>query len=225
MADSDKRRHARERVLRRAVILDDAGRGSFSCLIVDISASGARVQLLGEAPPEGPMTLMDARSGRLYGGRIVWRRGKFAGVSFTSTHSVESLRPAGTHQQTRVLVVDDDETNRLVLERVLNRLQPSIRFAVDGAEATEAFEQEAFDVVLMDLRMPRMDGFEAIRRMRALELDRGSSRTPILVVSAHSDPEHVAEARSAGADDHIGKPINVKRLLDAIGQRVRPAAP
>jgi CheY-like chemotaxis protein len=77
----------------------------------------------------------------------------------------------------------------------------------------------------MDLRMPRMDGFEAIRRMRAAEKARGSSRTPILVVSAHTDPQDVAEAQLAGADDHIGKPVNAKRLLDVIGRRVRLPAP
>ena len=201
--------------------MDDGGRGAFSCLIVDLSEGGARVQLLGEAPPDGEVTLMDARSGQIHEGRIVWRRGKFVGLSFTATHTVDALRPPDTHQQPRVLVVDDDETNRLVLERVLNRLKPSIRFAADGQEAVQAFAQEAFDFVLMDLRMPRMDGFEAIRRMRALEAERDSSRTPILVVSAHTDAEDVAEAGRAGADDHISEPINARRLLEVIGERVQ----
>lgn len=124
----------------------------------------------------------------------------------------------------RVLAVDDDEINRCVLERVLNRLTADVSFAVDGRSSVEAFKQGRFDVVLMDLRMPGMDGYEAIRRIRGVERERGLPRTPIIVVSAHDEPEEVARAAAAGADDHVVKPVVADLLLQRIRQRTRQVA-
>ncbi len=222
----DHRRHERLRVLRRAVFVDGASGGSISCLILDISVSGARVQLLDEALPDSGMTLVDGRTGALHEAKTVWRSGPFAGVSFTSTISLDPTRsdPLPARAPLRVLAVDDDEINRFVLEKVLNDLDAAIVFAVSGEDAVAAFEQGAFDIVLMDLSMPRMDGFEAIRRIRAIESDSGRSRTPILVVSAHTDPAEIVKAAEAGADDHISKPVSSSALLERIRMRTEPAA-
>ena len=116
----------------------------------------------------------------------------------------------------RVLVVDDHPVNRQVLTLTLARIPAKAECAENGAEAVEVFGREPFDLVLMDLRMPVMDGFEAMRRIRALEASRGSAPTPIIVCSAHTTPMDMARAREAGADQHLGKPLHIPTLLDAM---------
>lgn len=225
--DQEPRREARHRVLRRAVLVKDGGGGSSSCLILDVSAGGARVQLLdGARLPDGSVTLVDARSGSLHEATVVWRSGPYAGVSFSSSCTLEAYgAPSGAvGAALRVLAVDDDATNRFVLEKALNNLQAVLTFAVDGAEAVSAFETGRFDIVLMDLRMPRMGGFEAIRRIRALEAGRPGPRTPIMVVSAHNEAAEIAEALAIGADAHVAKPVNVDALLAGVRRLTTEAA-
>ncbi|MBW3616987.1 MAG: response regulator [Proteobacteria bacterium] len=224
---AEQRRAPRERVLHRAVFVGEGDQGSPSCMILDISTRGARMQMLGggTAPDRG--TLLDVRTGALHEATTVWRSGCFAGVAFTSTVRLDQPEPVNASAAPpplRVLAVDDDEINRCVLERVLNRLTADVSFAVDGRSSVEAFEQGRFDVVLMDLRMPGMDGYEAIRRTRGVERERGLPRTPIIVVSAHDEPEEVARAAAAGADDHVVKPVVADLLLQRIRQRTRQAA-
>lgn len=116
----------------------------------------------------------------------------------------------------RFLVADDHPTNRLVLQTILAPLGEV--FAVeDGREALDAFEASAFDVVLMDLQMPIMDGLTAIAEMRAWEDRWHRQRTPIVVVSASALPEHVDTAQTAGADYHLPKPVQVHQLIAALG--------
>jgi CheY-like chemotaxis protein len=223
----EQRRHARLRVLRRAVLVDgDTGDG-VSCLILDISSTGAKVQILGGTLPDRGLTLVDGRTGALHHATTVWRHGPFAGVAFTSTVELDAAPPesqSGGGPRLRVLAVDDDEINRFVLEKALNSLEADITFAVCGEDAVSAFEREAFDIVLMDLSMPRMDGFEAIRLIRAIETADGRRRTPILVVSAHTEPPEIARAAEAGADDHIAKPVSWSILLYRIRVHTQRAA-
>jgi CheY-like chemotaxis protein len=112
-----------------------------------------------------------------------------------------------------VLVVEDHPVNRQIMTLMLERLPARVTCANDGSEAVAAFQVELFDVVLMDLRMPVMDGYEAMRRIRSHERARGLDRTPIIVVSAHTTSADIAEARNAGADHHLGKPLHIPTLL------------
>ena len=121
----------------------------------------------------------------------------------------------------RVLVVDDNAPNRQVLAFMLQRLMATVITAENGAEAVNKFGPE-FDLVLMDLRMPVMDGFEAMRRIRAAEARNGRPRTPIIVTSAHTTPLDIDRARAAGADDHLGKPLHIPTLLKAIDSALEP---
>jgi CheY-like chemotaxis protein len=122
----------------------------------------------------------------------------------------------------RILVVEDDETNRKVLGLVLESLNARTTFAENGLEGVSAYQRETFDVVLMDLQMPVMDGYQAMRFIRSLEVSQRARRTPVVVVSAHTRPSEIAAAREAGADHHLGKPVNVPALLGAIQGLTEP---
>jgi signal transduction histidine kinase/DNA-binding NarL/FixJ family response regulator/HPt (histidine-containing phosphotransfer) domain-containing protein len=114
----------------------------------------------------------------------------------------------------RVLVADDVAANRMVARAMLVAAGHRVDSAADGAEALAAVEREAYDVVLMDVQMPVMDGLEAARRIRSLDGARG--RTPILAVTASALPEQVAACAEAGMDGHLAKPIDRESLLAAV---------
>ncbi|HEY2660621.1 MAG TPA: ATP-binding protein [Caulobacteraceae bacterium] len=135
-----------------------------------------------------------------------------------ATHADPPVEPAqGEAHAIRVLVADDHETNRAVVRLILNTVGVEVITVDDGAEAVAAFTGGgAFDVVLMDMQMPVMDGLTAIRLIREHERDTGRAHTPILVLSANAMPEHVDAAHAAGADSHLAKPITPPKLIEAI---------
>ena len=94
----------------------------------------------------------------------------------------------------------------------------------DGAQAVAAFSSAVFDVVLMDMQMPLMDGLAATRAIRALEAERGSVPTPIVMLSANAMVEHQSAALAAGADIHVSKPITAASLLAGIETVVASAS-
>jgi signal transduction histidine kinase/ActR/RegA family two-component response regulator len=116
----------------------------------------------------------------------------------------------------RVLIVDDNPINRQVLGLILDSVAIEHASAENGLEGAVAAESGGFDAVLMDLQMPVMDGFAAIRRIRAWEASAGRSRMPILIVSANCLQEHVDAGEAAGADGHLSKPVSVAQLLGAL---------
>ena len=116
----------------------------------------------------------------------------------------------------RVLLVEDNEVNRKVISCILNMIQADLTWAENGLEGVQAFQRQNFDVVLMDLQMPVMDGYTATREIRAYESTRGGGRTPVIVVSANVRPEDRSASRAAGADNHLGKPVDVTALFAAI---------
>jgi signal transduction histidine kinase/HAMP domain-containing protein/ActR/RegA family two-component response regulator len=116
----------------------------------------------------------------------------------------------------RVLIADDHPTNRTVVELMLQQLGADYLSVEDGAAALEAFEGGVFDVVLMDMQMPVMDGLRATQAIRDHERRSGRPRTPILMLTANALPEHVAASQAAGADGHVAKPITGANLFEAI---------
>src|SRR5207253_8453809 len=90
--------------------------------------------------------------------------------------------------------------------------------------ALAAFKSGEFDIVLMDLQMPVMDGFEAMREIRKFEAEMARRRTPILAVSANAMSEHISASRAAGADQHIAKPVVPDALLQAMADKIDEAA-
>ena len=127
-------------------------------------------------------------------------------------------------QGLRVLLAEDHPTNRRVVELILEAVDVDLTSVCDGAQAVSAFETQAFDLVLMDMQMPVMDGLSAIRLIRQAEAALGAPRTPIYVLTANAMPDHIAASAAAGADGHLTKPITPDLLLDVVA-RVAEAAP
>jgi CheY-like chemotaxis protein/uncharacterized protein YjeT (DUF2065 family) len=124
----------------------------------------------------------------------------------------------------RVLLAEDHPTNQRVVELILASQGAELVIVEDGAQALEAFAAADFDVVLMDMQMPRMDGLAATRAIRALEAERRATPAPIVMLSANAMAEHQQEARAAGADLHVAKPITAASLLAGIEAALAGAA-
>ncbi|MCK6411500.1 MAG: PAS domain S-box protein [Azonexus sp.] len=105
----------------------------------------------------------------------------------------------------KVLAVDDNRTNLHILQVFLKKLGHRVILAENGEEAVQRFADEEIDVVLLDIMMPVMDGFEASRRIKAMSSERW---TPIILLSALNRDENLVEGLEAGADDYLTKPIN-----------------
>ena len=117
----------------------------------------------------------------------------------------------------RVLLAEDHPVNQRVVQLILAGHVAELVTVEDGAQAVAACESGSFDVVLMDMQMPRMDGLSATRAIRAMEAERPNApRTPILMLSANAMAEHRDAAREAGADLHLAKPVTARDLLTAL---------
>ncbi len=123
----------------------------------------------------------------------------------------------------RVLLADDGEDNRFLIRGYLRDSGCTIDEVENGAQAVERFKQQVYDVVLMDGEMPVLDGYGAVRQMRALERERDAAPTPVLALTAHAMQEARVRSLEAGFTDHLTKPLKKATLLDAI-DRVLPAS-
>jgi PAS domain S-box-containing protein len=117
----------------------------------------------------------------------------------------------------RLLLVEDVAVNRELVSTVLAPFDIEIDTADDGVQAIEAFRRRDYDLVLMDVQMPVMDGLTATRRIRALSSP-GAATTPIIAMTANVLPDQIARCAEAGMDDHLGKPMNPGALLTAIAR-------
>ena len=122
----------------------------------------------------------------------------------------------------RVLVAEDNQVNQMVTVGYLKKLGLSADLAENGEQALAAYQRCAgdYDLVLMDLDMPEMDGIEATRRIRALERARGWRRCPVLALSVHVLPEVGGQAREAGMDGQLIKPVSLDRLSRTLAGQV-----
>ena len=123
------------------------------------------------------------------------------------------------------LIVDDNATNRRVLEMILEQVGIGFTSVENGLEAVAACDEHRFDVILMDIQMPVMDGLAATREIGRREIAAGRAHAPVIVVSANGLPEQVAASRQAGAARHLDKPINAAVLLQALAEVVGPPEP
>jgi len=124
----------------------------------------------------------------------------------------------------RVLIADDHPTNRKVAELMLQQVGLDFVSVEDGAAAVEAFAANAFDLILMDMQMPVMDGLAATRAIRDAEAAQGLPRTPILMLTANALREHIAAGEAAGADGHVAKPITADCLFKAMDEAMSAGA-
>lgn len=119
----------------------------------------------------------------------------------------------------KILVVDDDEMNRDMLSRRLLRKGYEVALAVNGAEAIEKALSEKPELILMDLSMPVLDGYEATRRLKS---DAATAPIPIIGLSAHAMVGDREKALSAGCDDYDTKPVELPRLLGKVESFLAP---
>jgi two-component system, sensor histidine kinase len=124
----------------------------------------------------------------------------------------------------RVLAAEDIPTNQLVLRTVLESFGVNLTMVDNGREAVEAWGQGDYDIILMDIQMPEMDGVAATLAIRAAEARSGRPRTPIIAVSANAMAHHVKEYLGAGMDGHVAKPIELVKLHTAIEAAITTCA-
>jgi two-component system cell cycle response regulator DivK len=118
----------------------------------------------------------------------------------------------------RILLVEDNELNREMLSRRLNRLGYDVIVAVDGAAGVQQAVDMLPDLVLMDMSLPVLDGWEATRQLKAEEK---TATIPVIGLSAHAMAGDAEKARKAGCDDYDTKPIDFERLAGKISKLVR----
>ena len=116
---------------------------------------------------------------------------------------------------TKILYVEDNEDNIYMLTRRLKKKGFEIVIANDGREGVSKAKIEKPDLILMDLSLPELDGWEATRLIKA---DQETSQIPVIALSAHAMKEHMDTALEAGCDDYDTKPVDIKRLLEKISK-------
>jgi CheY-like chemotaxis protein len=121
----------------------------------------------------------------------------------------------------KILLVEDNEMNRDMLSRRLERKGHVVSIALDGAEGLNKARSDAPDLILMDMSLPVIDGWEATRQLKA---DEATRRIPVIALTAHAMASDEQKARESGCDDFDTKPIELPRLLDKIDALLQPKA-
>jgi CheY-like chemotaxis protein len=136
---------------------------------------------------------------------------------------VERSAPEAPANKLQILLVEDLPANQMLVVHVLNRRGHSVEVANNGRQAVELASQRPFDLVLMDLQMPDMDGFEATAAIRALPT---VARIPIVALTAHALPADRDRCLAAGMDDYLAKPLDVRKLVQVVeaNASLRPMA-
>ncbi|MEM8802167.1 MAG: ATP-binding protein [Pseudomonadota bacterium] len=124
--------------------------------------------------------------------------------------------PSQTDRLMRILVAEDNRTNRLVIEKMLKSMEIDLYFAENGEAAVEMFQMQRPDILFTDISMPKMDGKEAARRIRALEAETGGDRCPIVAITAHAMEGDADDILAAGIDFYMTKPVKKLSLIEHI---------
>ncbi len=128
-------------------------------------------------------------------------------------HTVRELQ----RKNIRILLAEDNITNQQVATGILKKFGfVGVEVVMNGAQAVTALEKLSYDLVLMDIQMPEMDGYEACRQIRKIESESDKNRIPIIAMTAHAMKEDRDKCLAAGMDDYVSKPIDAKFFLEAI---------
>ena len=127
-----------------------------------------------------------------------------------------------TNKMPRILVVEDNEMNRDMLSRRLQRKEYEVLLALDGRQGIAMAQSENPDLILLDLSLPEIDGWEATRCLKA---DPATRRIPVIALTAHAMAWDREKAFEAGCDDYDTKPVDFQRLLGKIETLLSEAAP
>ncbi len=144
----------------------------------------------------------------------------------TGVVPAEVQAPTGDVQQrsVRVLAAEDNLVNQKVLKAIVEPMDVELSIVGDGRSAVEAWRSGQFDVILMDIQMPVMDGITAAKAIRAAELAEKRPRTPILALTANALVHQVEEYMAAGMDGHVAKPIEISKLYEAMSRALSDPA-
>ncbi len=126
------------------------------------------------------------------------------------------LAPPPSIQELHVLIAEDNRVNQRVAQLMLQQLNIGSTVVNDGHEAIDALKSRAFDLVLMDVQMPGLDGIEATRWLRDYEREAGKVRTPVLAMTAHALAEDRQRCLDCGMDDYLTKPVSLQRFSEAM---------
>ncbi|MBN2373973.1 response regulator [bacterium] len=116
----------------------------------------------------------------------------------------------------RILLAEDYKNSRLIIQSLLKKYPYHIDIAENGATAIDKFKQERYDIVLMDMQMPFVDGYIATREIKKWEAEKGLKPTPVIAITAYATKDEIQKSLDAGADAHLSKPIKKEKLLEAI---------
>ena len=130
--------------------------------------------------------------------------------------SQSATAAAGDERPLRILLAEDVENNRLLIQSYLKSTAHALDIAEDGAVAFQRFKEGNYDLVLMDVQMPTMDGYTATRKIRKWERETGRPRTPVIALTAHALREDVQKSYDAGCDGHLTKPIKKAQFLATV---------
>ncbi len=123
----------------------------------------------------------------------------------------------------RILAAEDNEINRLVLDAMIDKDKYELVYAEDGLEALNAFKTSSFDIVLMDMSMPRMDGLLATKEIRQFELENNLERKPIICLTAHAFRDQRDKSLANGMDDYLSKPVSKGRIDSMLEKWIKTA--
>jgi CheY-like chemotaxis protein len=143
-----------------------------------------------------------------------------AGIAPVKSATTGAAPRAEEIRKPRLLVAEDDQTIRQVLGVMLQRSNYEIDIAEDGQKVVEMWEDGEYDLILMDVQMPRMNGFEATGAIRENERTRGG-HIPIVAMTAHALKEDEDRCLDAGMDAYVSKPIDFKVCLQVIGETLK----
>ena len=208
---------AAQRLFKPFVQADDAISRQYGGTGLGLSICKSLAELMG-----GRITAESAPGeGSLF--RVVLPVERVATAEAASTPTEEAASPEEA-TRLRILAVEDNPANQMVVRCLLEPLGFEIVTADNGLEGVRRFEQEHFDMVLMDMQMPVMDGLDAMRRIRAEEERLGAERTPIVMLTANTTEVHHLKAVQAGADHLVSKPVTLDILLQGMEQGAAAAA-
>ena len=133
-------------------------------------------------------------------------------VPFEAVNGSQPVRRDSPTRRQSVLLAEDSPDNAFLISHFIESLGYSVHVVSDGVEAVEATRKTEYDTIVMDIQMPRMDGLEATRRIRA-----HGFKKSIIAVTAHALPEEVERSLAAGCDQHLTKPVSRADLAEALG--------
>ncbi len=175
---------------------------------------------------------------QLMGGSIsaVSQQGKgstfFAELPFERAAAQEPVTPTAAEaepeapadqRRVKVLAAEDNPVNQTVLKAIVEPMDVELSMVGDGQAAVDAWRAGEFDLILMDIQMPVMDGIAATKMIRATEKAQGRARTPIIAVTANALVHQIEEYMQAGMDGHVAKPIEIAKLHGALDRALNPA--